>query len=138
MTPGARPLQINAKALVLAIVLMLGVGALVSTSVVKLLRALGFFPPPRPPVEVFYEPYSDGKRLEDLLGPDELPGELEVWEVADPVGDPLGEPVGDPLGEPVGEADPASAPALPEPEPAAEPPPDSPQPPRSPTLPEPS
>ncbi len=125
MTPGARPLRINGKALVLAIILMLGVGALVSTSVVKLLRALGFFPPPRPPVEVFYEPYNDGKRLEDLLGPDERPGELEVWELAEPSAEPIGEPTSAPL-------------LLPEPVPAGALQPDSPQPPDSPPQPEPS
>ena len=118
MTPGARPLRINVKALVLAIVLMLGVGALVSTSVVKLLRALGFFPPPRPPVEVFYEPYSDGKRLEDLLGPDERPGPLQVWEVE--------------------EEQPTTGEALPGPELVSEPPPDSPRPQARPPRPSPS
>lgn len=129
MTPGARPLRINGKALVLAIILMLGVGALVSTSVVKLLRALGFFPPPRPPVEVFYEPYNDGKRLEDLLGPDERPGELEVWELAEPSAEPIGEPIGEPTSAPL---------LLPEPVPAGALQPDSPQPPDSPPQPEPS
>ncbi|MFT5584451.1 MAG: hypothetical protein ACI9VR_002036 [Cognaticolwellia sp.] len=115
MTPGVRPSGLNLPVLALAILLMLGVGTALSTSAVKLLRALGFFPPPREPVEVFYEPYSDGKRLEDLLGPDERPGELHVWEV-----------------------EPATESALPGPEPVAEPPPDSPPPSGSPALPNPN
>lgn len=115
MTPGARPYGLNLRVLALAILLMIGVGAALSISAVKMLRALGFFPPEREPVEVFYEPYRDGKRLEDLLGPDERPGELRVWEVA-----------------------PATQSELPGPEPASETPPDIPLPPHSPPQPSPS
>lgn len=116
MTPGGRPSGIDLRAMALAVVVMLAVGALLSTGVVKLLRALGFFPPPRPPVEVFYAPYDDGKRLEDLLGADERPGPLQVWEE---------------------EEEPTKTPAQPSPEPAAEPPPDSPLPPPRPGRPDP-
>ena len=115
MTPGARPSGLNLRVLALAILLMIGVGAVLSISAVKMLRALGFFPPEREPVEVFYEPYRDGKRLEDLLGPDERPSELQIWEVA-----------------------PASGSELLRPEPAFETPQDIPQPPHSPPQPSPS
>ncbi len=64
----------------MALGLMLLVAALLGTGVVRMMRMLGFFPPERPPVEVFYEPYDDGKRLEDLLGPEERPGALPAWE----------------------------------------------------------
>lgn len=84
MSPDARPSGVNLRALLLALALMLGVAALLSTGVVRMMRMLGFFPPERAPVEVFYEPYDDGKRLEDLLGPEERPAALPVWEEEDP------------------------------------------------------
>lgn len=81
MSPDARPSGINLRALLLASGLMLLVAGLLGSGVVRMMRMLGFFPPERPPVEVSYEPYDDGKRLEDLLGPEERPATLPVWEV---------------------------------------------------------
>jgi hypothetical protein len=72
-----RRFRIDRTALLAALVVMVVVVLGVTYGVVFLLDALGLGLN-RAPVEVTYDPFQDGTQLEELLGPDEVPPELEV------------------------------------------------------------